>query len=65
MFIGTPAAAQWIHIQSLNPKNKGALPYKTLQADYRSEKQSLTTIWLLVISLTTSFAGSVSVMSIS
>jgi hypothetical protein len=48
--ISVPAAAQWIHIQRLNPEYKGALPYISFQTGYRSEKQSLTHIWLLVIS---------------
>jgi hypothetical protein len=55
MFVSMPAVAQQIHIQRLNPENKGALPYTPLQADYRNEKQSLTHIWLLVISLGISF----------
>jgi hypothetical protein len=54
IFISVPAVAQWIHIQRLSPENKGALPYIPLQAVYRSEKQSLTHKWLLVISLATS-----------
>jgi hypothetical protein len=48
------AVAQWIHIWRLSLVNKGALPYIPLHAGYRSEKQSLTHIWLLVISLATS-----------
>jgi hypothetical protein len=55
MFIRMPAVAQWFHIQRLSPKNKEALPYICLQADYRKEKQSLIRVWLLVISLATSF----------
>jgi hypothetical protein len=54
IFINVPAVGQWIHIQRLSPENKGALPYIALQTGYRSEKQSLTHIWLLVISLATS-----------
>jgi hypothetical protein len=56
MFISMTAAAQQIHIQRLSPDNKGALPYIHLQADYRNKKQSLTHIWLFLISLTTSFS---------
>jgi hypothetical protein len=54
--LGVLAAAQWIHFQRLNPENeeKEALPHTLLQAGYRSEKQSLIHIWLLVISLVTS-----------
>jgi hypothetical protein len=51
IFISMPAVAQLI--QRLSLKNKGALPYLPLQAGYRSKKQSLTHIWLLVISLAT------------
>jgi hypothetical protein len=36
MFIGMLAVTQWIHIQSLSPENKEALPYVPLQADYRN-----------------------------
>jgi hypothetical protein len=54
MFISMPAVPQQIHIQRLNPENKGALPYIPFPAGYRSKKQSLTHIWLLVISLATS-----------
>jgi hypothetical protein len=55
MFIGMPAVTQWIHIQKLSPQNKGALPHIPLQAGYRNEEQSLTHIWLLIISVATSF----------
>jgi hypothetical protein len=54
MFISVLVAAQQIPIQRLSSENKGALPYIPLQAGYRSKKQSLTHIWLLVISLATS-----------
>jgi hypothetical protein len=56
VFVSMPAAAaQQIPIQRLSPENKGALLiYIPFQAGYRSEKQSLTHIWLLVISLATS-----------
>jgi hypothetical protein len=40
------AVAQWIHIQRLSPENKGALPYISLQAGYRSKQQGLTHTWL-------------------
>jgi hypothetical protein len=39
MFISILATAQWIHIQRLSPKNKGAFLYIPLQAGYRSKKQ--------------------------
>jgi hypothetical protein len=52
--MSVPAAAQWIHIQRLSPENKGTLPYIALQTGYRNKKQSLTHMWLLVISLATS-----------
>jgi hypothetical protein len=54
VFIHMSAVAQQTHIQSLSPENKGVLPYILLQAGYRNETQSLTHIWLLVISLATS-----------
>jgi hypothetical protein len=56
MFIGMLAVTHWIHIQRLSPENKEGLPYISLQANYRNEKQSLTYIWLLVISLDISFS---------
>jgi hypothetical protein len=56
MFIGMLGVIQRIHIQRLSPHNKGALPYILLQADYKSKKQSLTHVWLFVISLATSFS---------
>jgi hypothetical protein len=54
VFISVLAAAQQIHIQRLSPKNKGALPYISLQAGYRSKKQGLTHIWLHTTLLATS-----------
>jgi hypothetical protein len=54
VFISAPAAAQWIHIQRLSPKNKGVSPYIPLQAGYRSKKQGLTHIWLHTTLLATS-----------
>jgi hypothetical protein len=43
------AHTQWSHVQKLSPENKGALPYIAFQAENRSEKQSLTHIWLSAI----------------
>jgi hypothetical protein len=54
IFMSVLAVAQWIPIQRLSLVNRGALPYIPLHAGNRSEKQSLTHIWLLVISLVTS-----------
>jgi hypothetical protein len=49
------AYQQWLsRFTSKGPENKGALLYLPLQADYRSEKQTLTHIGLPVISLATS-----------
>jgi hypothetical protein len=48
IFISVTAAAQWIHIQRLNPENKGHSLYLPLQADYRSKMSGLTHIWLHV-----------------
>jgi hypothetical protein len=45
MFIGMPAVAQQIPIQTLSPENKRTLPYIPLQGGYRSKKQSLLNIW--------------------
>jgi hypothetical protein len=51
--IDVAATAQRIPIWGLSLENKGALPCIPLQASYRDEKQSLTRIWLHVISLAT------------
>jgi hypothetical protein len=49
-----PAQTQQTHVQRLNSKNKGALPYILLQAGYKSKKQSLTHTWLPATLLATS-----------
>jgi DMSO reductase anchor subunit len=56
MFISMLAVTQWIPIQRLSPENTEALPFIHLQTKNRNEKQSLTHIWLPVISLVTSFS---------
>jgi hypothetical protein len=50
-----PAQTQWTHVQRLSPENRGVSPYLSLQAGYRSKKQSLIHMWLHVTSLAISF----------
>jgi hypothetical protein len=50
-----PAQTQQTHVQKLSPENKEVSPYISLQAGYRSKKQSSTHTWLHVTSLAISF----------
>jgi hypothetical protein len=50
-----PAQTQPTCVQRLSPENKGISPYVSLQAGYRSKKQSSSHIWLHVTSLAISF----------